>query len=138
MPNMSRKPRTRAMSLIILLLAFILPVQGIAAALAPAHRAMNPDTMAATPCHAQVGEHEGQPASHPTTGAMQHAPDSSHPHNGDHTSDLAPHACCHQVMNAAPGGLLPAVARKFADVSRFVLPLATLYFPDSPDRPPRG
>jgi hypothetical protein len=37
-----------------------------------------------------------------------------------------------------PGMLLPAVARKFADVSRLVLPLATLFIPDSPDRPPRG
>ena len=41
-------------------------------------------------------------------------------------------------MNAVSGALVPAVARKFGDVSQFVLPLATLYIPDSPDRPPRG
>ena len=114
MPNMSR---TRI--LIILLLALILPVQGIAAAFAPVHRAMNPVAMAAMPCHTQSGDHA--PAS-----------------TNQQDNDLVPHACCHQVMNAVSGALVPAVARKFGDVSQFVLPLATLYIPDSPDRPPRG
>ena len=124
MPHMSR---TR--TLIILLLALILPVQGIAAAFAPVHRAMNPNTMTAMadmPCHTQMGEHATQ--------GGDHAPASTHQQD----SDIAPHACCHQVMNAVSGALVPAVARKFGDVSQFVLPLATLYIPDSPDRPPRG
>lgn len=114
---------------LILLLALILPVQGIAAAFAPVHRVMNPDAMATMPCHTHVAEHAAE--------GKGHAPSPSHQPDGDF-GDFAPHACCHQVMNAAPEVLVPATARKFADVSRVVLPLATLYIPESPDRPPRG
>ena len=76
MPHISR---TR--TLIILLLALILPVQGIAAAFAPVHRAMNPNTMtamAAMPCHTQMGEHATQ--------GGDHAPASTHQQD----SDIAP------------------------------------------------
>ena len=113
----------RARALLILLLALILPVQGMAAAFAPVHRAMNADTVAAMPCHEPPGAHRA-PAQDGAVPAQD--------------GDIAPHACCHQVFSGAPATFTPATARKFSDVSRFVLPLATLYIPDSPDRPPRG
>jgi hypothetical protein len=112
--------------LLILLLALILPVQGFAAAFAPLHRAMHPDAASSMPCHEQAGHHSSGTMDHSSTGSQQQ------------DSDLAPDACCHQVMNAAPAAPVPSGARKFSDVSRVVLPLATLYIPDSPDRPPRG
>ncbi|MBM3343426.1 MAG: hypothetical protein FJY56_15155 [Betaproteobacteria bacterium] len=130
-------PRTRA--LLVLLLALILPIQGLAAAFAPLHRALNADNthgahaMAAMPCH----EHKAPPgAQHAPThdeAAGGHAPEGETP-----VADIMAHACCHQVFNTAPSMYLAPAARKFSDVPRFVLPLATLYIPDSPDRPPRG
>ena len=55
-----------------------------------------------------------------------------------HDADAANHLCCHQVFTCAPTRVLNTPAHKFSEVSRFVLPLATLFIPDSPDRPPRG
>lgn len=121
---------TRARALLVLLLTLILPLQGLAAALAPLHRALNvnnADAVSAMPCHEHM-THTGE-AQAPTG----HAPESDAP-----ASDIMAHACCHQVFSCAPSVYLPAAARKFSDVPRFVLPLATLYIPDSPDRPPRS
>ena len=124
---------SRTRILLILLLALILPIQGMAAVFAPVHRAMNPADMTVMPCHAQSSEPARPASDHSSVPAHQQQGD-----GGDHAGDLAPHACCHQVMNAVSNALVPPVARKFGDVSQFVLPLATLYIPDSPDRPPRG
>lgn len=117
---------TRTRALLILLLSLILPLQGLAAALAPLHRASNADAVSALPCHELAVDAGAQPSS-------GHAPDSNTP-----VSDIMAHACCHPVFSCAPAACLMPTARKFSDVPRFVLPLATLYIPDSPDRPPRG
>jgi len=98
----------------------ILPLQGAAAALSPLQYANNP--AAAMPCH----EHAAQDT--------QHAPASDAP--GDSTA--ANHLCCHTIFTCA-SACAPAVpAHKFGDVTPSVLPLATLFIPDAPDRPPRG
>jgi hypothetical protein len=124
---------TRTRALLVLLLTLILPLQGLAAALAPLHRALNADAMSAMPCHEQVG-HAG------TQHSPMHepAPAGTLPADDAPVSDIMAHACCHQVLSGAPSVYLPPAARKFSDVPHFVLPLATLYIPDSPERPPRG
>jgi hypothetical protein len=124
---------TRARALLILLLTLILPLQGLAAALAPLHRALNPHAVSAMPCHEQLVHAGAQHAPAHGEAPPSHAPESDTP-----VTDIMAHACCHQVFSCAPSAYLAPSARKFSDVPRFVLPLATLYIPDSPDRPPRS
>jgi hypothetical protein len=123
----------RASVLLIMLLSLILPVQGLAAAFAPLHRALNADAVSAMPCHEHLAHAGAQHSPAPEQAPAGHAPESD-----TQASDVVAHACCHQVFSCAPSVYLPPAARKFSDVPRFVLPLATLYIPDSPDRPPRG
>lgn len=123
----------RARVLLIMLLSLILPVQGLAAAFAPLHRAMNADAVSAMPCH----EHLAHAGAHHSP-APEQAPAAHAPESDTHAADVLAHVCCHQVFSCAPSVYLPPAARKFSDVPRFVVPLATLYIPDSPDRPPRG
>ena len=112
--------------LLLLILMLILPVQGIATVFAPVHKAMNTQA-AGMPCHdAGTTQHDQ------TANASPAAPDTKH------DSDTASHLCCHQVSTCVPTQVSITPAQKFFDVSRFVLPLATLFIPDSPDRPPRG
>jgi hypothetical protein len=119
----------RLRKLLTLLLMLILPLQGLAAAYAPLHQALNPSANA-MPCH----EHQGVAAATHDAANAEHAPTPDAPRDTDVTN----HLCCHQVFTCAPSSALTPAAHKFSDVSRFVLPLATLYIPDSPDRPPRG
>lgn len=114
---------------VLLLLMLLLPLQGVAAAYAPLQSAFNPQAVTAMPCH----DHS-QATGH---GASQSSADHSEPvthQDGDSVS----HLCCHQVLSCASVHVMLPGARKFSDVPRFVLPLATLFIPDSPDRPPRG
>lgn len=115
--------------LLTMLLVLILPLQGLAAAYAPLHKAMNPDAQA-MPCH----EHPGmQAAAHGGANAdPMPAPDTPR------DTESANHFCCHQIFTCAPTCAPAPGAQKFSDVPRFVLLLATLYIPDSPERPPRG
>ena len=55
-----------------------------------------------------------------------------------HDTAATNHLCCHQIFTCMTASVLATPAHKFGDVPRFVLPLATLFIPDSPDRPPRG
>ncbi len=112
--------------LLTLLLMLTLPLQGLATVYAPLRQAMNPAANA-MPCH----EHSGMAAVHD-------AADSVPTHAPTRDADLTNHQCCHQVFTCASACAPSPAAHKFADVSRSVLPLATLYIPDSPDRPPRG
>ena len=98
----------------------ILPLQGLAAAIAPLQNANH--AAAAMPCH----EHAAQDT--------HHAPASDAPADTDATN----HLCCHTIFTCATGCAPATPAHKFGDVTRFVLPLATLFIPDAPDRPPRG
>lgn len=118
--------------LLILLLMLTLPLQGYAGAIAPLHLALNPAATAAMPCHDQASTH----------GTAHDAKSNDHasaPSNDvPREADVANHLCCHQVFTCTPTSALATPAHKFGDVPRFVLPLATLYIPDSPYRPPRG
>jgi hypothetical protein len=109
--------------LLILLMLMILPVQGLAAAYGPIHKALAGAGAAASahgdvpPCHQQQAAHGQQDQSN---------------------ADGAGHLCCHQVFTGATSSVLAGAARKFSDTPLFVLALYTLFIPDSPDRPPRG
>jgi hypothetical protein len=118
-----RNPR----HLLILLLTLLLPVQGFAATYARLHMATGAPVAEAMPCHEQhTAQHNGRPAAaEGMSGAA-------------HDSDAVNHMCCHQLFTCTPVSVLNNPAQKFSDVSPFVLPLYTLFIPDSPDRPPRG
>lgn len=110
----------RLHKLLMVLLMLILPVQGYAAVYAPIHKALGSQSAAAMPCHEQpTASHANQPAADGDTGSTNHQ-------------------CCQQVFTGAISSAWPTLAHKFSDVSPLVLPLYTLFIPDSPDRPPRG
>jgi hypothetical protein len=111
--------------LLTLLLMLTLPLQGMAAALAPVHKAVNGQPSATPPCHEQAAA-ENRPSGDGHAGGMSH------------DGDAVNHGCCHQVLSCAPCAIPLAGAHKFGDVPHAVRTLATLYIPDSPDRPPRG
>lgn len=124
----------RLRTLLAALLMLILPLQGIAAGFAPLHRLAEAGAAGNLPCHEvtaldstaiapEHGEAEGDGT--PTSPAPRDV-------------DAASHLCCHQVLSCAANVSPPTPSQKFGDVPRFVLPLATLFIPDSPDRPPRG
>jgi hypothetical protein len=121
---------TRLCKLLILLLMLLLPAQGIAAVLSPLHKVTNASPASAMPCH-QHDESQSAHAGLPST-------DEHHTGGVAHDADGTNHLCCHQVLSYITMRWLNAAAHKFSDVSRFVSPLATLFIPDSPDRPPRG
>jgi hypothetical protein len=106
--------------LLTVLLMLILTLQGAAVAYASLQNTAHP--AAAMPCH----EHAAQDT--------HNAPASSAPGEMDITN----HLCCHSIFTCATACALTTPAQKFGDVTRFVLPLATLFIPDAPDRPPRG
>ncbi|MEQ1773503.1 MAG: hypothetical protein ABL891_06935 [Burkholderiales bacterium] len=115
--------------LLLLLLMLILPLQGVAAIVAPMSlykEATNAQSTSVMPCHEQIGHHAAQ------TPVDENANDITH------DADATNHLCCHHVFSCAPIGATHTPAHKFSDVSRFMLPLATLFIPDAPDRPPRG
>jgi len=118
-------PRLR--KLLLSLLMLVLPVQGMAAVFAPLNNAANALAATTMPCHEHHAAHQV-----PAAGDDATVPDTAH------DADAANHLCCHQVLTCAPTRVLNTPAHKFSEVSRFVLPLATLFIPDSPDRPPRG
>jgi hypothetical protein len=111
--------------LLTLLMMLTLSFQGLAAALAPVHKAVNGAQAALPPCHEQAA-------------AADHQSGNRHDGGVAHDGDAVNHGCCHQVLSCAPCATLLAGAHKFSDVPHAVRTLATLYIPDSPDRPPRG
>ncbi len=116
--------------LLVVLLLLILLVQGFAAAYAPMHKLMSAQENAVMPCHDQHAAHaEALPVAHHGDNSMPGAA-----HDTDNTS----HLCCQQIFSGATASAWPIAAHKFSDVPLFVLPLYTLFIPDSPDRPPRG
>jgi len=119
----------------------ILPMQGIAAVFAPLHKAMHATSVSAMPCHEQQKRPMHQmPQVNGERDTTQAVPSTMDEHTGGmaHDTDAANHLCCHHVYSCVPARALNTAAQKFSDVSRFVLPLATLFIPESPDRPPRG
>ena len=122
---------THVGKLLLLVLMLLLPLQGVAASVMPLLKSGS-KTSAGMPCH------EHQAARPAAQQAASHIPGHTAPADNTSDGDATSHLCCHLVFTGAPAGVVPAAAHKFADVSRFVLPLATLYIPDSPDRPPRG
>jgi hypothetical protein len=120
---------TRSRKFLLLLLLLLPPLQVVAATLAQIQDTLRAPEVAAMPCHESAAPMQG------------HAPDSSVPDTGGstpHESDAANHLCCHQPCTGTTADALASPAQKFSDVSRFVLPLTTLFIPDSPDRPPRA
>jgi hypothetical protein len=131
----------RLRKLLMLLMMLVLPAQGIAAVFAPLHKALATPS-AAMPCHDSHNSHNSDAnfAQHETYATYYKAgEETTAPDNAPNTeTDSANHLCCHQVYTCTPSRALTTPAQKFSDVSRFVLPLTTLFIPDSPDRPPRG
>lgn len=119
--------------LLNVLLILLLPLQAIAATLLPLHVSLNPAAGAAMPCHEHAAADSTSQNANAGNGMTQ-APAPDTPRD----AEPANHLCCHQFSTCAPACAPTPAARKFSDVSRLVLPLATLYIPDSPDRPPRG
>jgi hypothetical protein len=124
----------------------LLPLQGLATAFAPLIMAR---TAADTtmPCHAHladsqlsaVSEAASPSAGHGSPHHASHAAATDAPApQSPHEPDNGAHACCHPVFSCAPVCASAAPAQSFSDKLRFALTLATLYIPDSPDRPPRG
>jgi hypothetical protein len=113
--------------LLTFLMMLLLPLQGLAATGARMHMATSAQSAEAMPCHEHLAaHHDSQPAADEGMS------------NTAHDTDAANHLCCHQVLTCVSVSQLNTPAQKFSDVSRFVLPLFTLFIPDSPDRPPRG
>ncbi len=117
----------RLHNLLLVLLMLVLPLQGLAATLAPMSMYKGDDTQS-MPCHEQ---HAAGHATQPSAGITQDG-------GSVQDSDTVNHMCCHQVLSCTSFDVPNAGARKFSDVSRTVVPLYTLFIPDSPDRPPRG
>jgi hypothetical protein len=138
------KVRKRLTRLLVPLLMLLLPLQGVAASYARLHMAMAMDSPAAAtmPCHEQTAHHAAQSADHSaaqsTTKSLDQPAADTGMNSAAHESDAANHMCCHQVLSCTSVSVLNTPAQKFSDVSRLVLPLFTLFIPDSPDRPPRG
>ena len=120
----------RFRKLLVFVLMLILPLQGLAVAYAPMHKALAQSTEA-MPCHSAGHD---QPAAHHADAL----PADGNSTDTSHASGDTSHSCCHQVFTGISSRVLPAPAHKFSDVSLFVLPLFTLFIHDSPDRPPRG
>ena len=116
----------RLHKLLALLLLLILPVQGMAAAYAPLHKLQGMQATADMPCHAEATQHDFTPAGE----------DKTH-HNPGNDNGSGGHNCCHQMFSCVPSVEIHAPKQNFSDVPRTVLPLHTLFVPDSPDRPPR-
>lgn len=130
------KLRTNLRYMVVALLMLILPVQGFAAAYAPMHKALGAQASVAMPCH-EPAPQQTQHASHAAAAPSTDATDNGAP-GATHGTDSASHQCCQQVFTGATSSAWPIAAHKFSDVSRSIVPLATLFIPDSPDRPPRG
>lgn len=118
--------RFRYIALLALLL--VLPLQGLAAVIAPLN------------CLSTGDHHSTQTAGH-----ASHEHDSSH-HGPSHhgsgedpgTADVAGHMECHHVFSAVPMSF-GAPARGDLPVFQATLSLlATLYIPELPQRPPRA
>ena len=120
--------------LLLLLIMLLLPLQGVAAAIMPMQKASG-QAGAAMPCLEHLGHNAAQQLPH---SKVMQSVDHSAPAGNDHDSDTTNHLCCHQVYTGTSSRAIASPAHKFFDVSRVVLPLATLFIPDSPDRPPRG
>ena len=104
-----------------LLLLLVLPLQGVAAVLAPLHCApQDAQAVAVHPSH----DHQGgthQPSS---------APETDHEYSG--------HLCCHHVFSGAAASATRTVTPAPMSVQPVIVLLVTLFIPDLPLQPPRG
>ena len=115
-----------------LLLLLLLPLQGIAAAFAPVHLALNAVASTPMPCHDHGATHAAaDEAAATNTAGLAPAPDVPR------EADAPNHQCCYQIFTCAPARALMPSAHKFSDVPRFVPLYTTLFIPDSLERPPR-
>ena len=108
----------------ILLLMLVLPLQGMASAYSPLQSSADAGAM---PCH-DIQQHTD-------TAAGAAGSDDATPNDNAGSSS---HLCCLHFFTGSGTKAVTSPSQKFSDVSAFVLPLVTLYIPDSPDRPPRG
>lgn len=100
----------------------ILPLQGVAAILAPLLHCAPQDTQTVAE-HASHGHHDGvqQNGSQP---------------DADH--EYTAHQCCHHVFSGAVATNIRTVPPAPLTVQPVILLLATLFIPDLPLHPPRG
>jgi hypothetical protein len=122
---------------LIAFLLLILPLQGIAAVVAPLQQSILASAAAAMPCHDLTHSSDALSVAHDVVSTAEYAPS---PPSSDtpRDADAMNHSCCHQVFTCSTMNAPTAPAHKFGDVPRFVLQLATLFIPDSLYRPPRG
>ena len=119
--------RFRRFLLILLLLA--VPLQGVASAV---------HALACTPQneHAGAGVADTHDAHHSQAGHEHGAP---HPHSGDAgDGDHASHQCCHHSSSAAAPAFGTAADTDLPVFLSSLSLLVTLFFPEQPQRPPRG
>lgn len=120
----------RLQRLLLMVLLMVLPLQGMASAI---------HALACTP---ESGHASMAAADHSHAGEHGHAAhDRGAPHQhpaGTGDSDHASHQCCHHFSSAAVPSLAnPAHADLPVFISSISL-LETLFFPEQPQRPPRG
>ena len=127
------KPLIRAW--ILVLLALTLPAQGMASVAGAARNTVRAG--AEMPCHAHASTTQATHATHATVSATGTHVEPGTDRESQSQDIAASHLCCHMVLAyfyVSP----PAGAVKHPGATRPVRSLATLYIPDSPDRPPRG
>ena len=118
----------------LLAFVFLLPLQGLAAAVAPVL------------CLGGSGHHDATHAGTPTHAQESHDHDShahgSHAHkHGDSdtspTGETAGHMECHHVFSGVAVSFPPIAPPTLPVFQTTISPAATLYIPELPQRPPR-
>jgi hypothetical protein len=117
---------------VLVALLFVMPLQGVAAAIGPLL------CLASGKAHAHVAEHVHQGQG---SGAHHHEHPGSLQHNSDGetgSGEFAGHLCCQLTVPTLPA---TAAGSLHADLPRYQSTLsliATLHIPERPQRPPRA
>lgn len=121
----------RLRRLLLMLMLMVMPLQGAASAMHAL--ACTPESgHAAVVSHPHAGHHD-----HHGHGGHDHG--TPHQHSGDDGgTGHAGHPCCHHVSSATAPGLLDIAHADLPVYLSSLTPLETLFFPEQPQRPPRG
>lgn len=125
---------------LLVLTLLVLPLQGAAAAMHALACAPHGKQSAAAG-HAHSGGH-AQSGDHTHSGERAHGHDhdhvAPHEHSGNDGAEHAGHLCCHHAPSAAAPALLELSAAALPVYLSSLTSLETLFFPEQPQRPPRG
>jgi hypothetical protein len=109
-----------------LMLLLVLPLQGLAAALAPLH------------CYTQKPAIESAVLSGAHDEAAHHGHGSDHAPAGQGNSDYTGHLCCHLAFTAVPAIAIPAIPAEPTAYVALASATASLFVPERLRRPPRA